>query len=34
MPWWGLLIIVTVACLILGGAAIAITIILKKGKDE
>ena len=34
MPWWGLLIIVTVACLILGGAAIAITIILKKGKDK
>lgn len=34
MPWWGLLIIVTVACLILGGVAIAITIILKKGKDE
>ena len=33
MPWWGLLIIVTVACLILGGTAIAITIILKKGKD-
>ena len=34
MPWWGLLIIVTVACLILGGAAISIAIILKKGKDE
>jgi hypothetical protein len=34
MPWWGLLIIVTVACLILGGVAIAIAIILKKGKDE
>lgn len=34
MPWWGLLIIVTVACLVLGGTAIAITIILKKGKDE
>ena len=34
MPWWGLLIIVTVACLILGGAAIAIAIILKKGKGE
>lgn len=34
MPWWGLLIIVTVACLILSGAAIAITIILKKGKDK
>ena len=34
MPWWGLLIIVTVACLILGGTAIAITIILKKKKDE
>ena len=34
MPWWGLLIIVTVACLILGGVAIAIVLILKKGKDE
>ena len=34
MPWWGLLIIVTVACLILGGVAIAITMILKKRKDE
>ena len=34
MPWWGLLIIVTVACLILSGAAIAITIILKKRKDK
>ena len=34
MPWWGLLIIVTVACLILGGVAIAITTILKKGKDK
>jgi hypothetical protein len=34
MPWWGLLIIVTVACLILSGAAIVIAIILKKGKDE
>ena len=33
MPWWGLLIIVTVACLILGGTAIVIAIILKKGKD-
>ena len=33
MPWWGLLIIVTVACLILSGAAIVIAIILKKGKD-
>ena len=31
--WRGLLIIVSTACLILGGAAIVIAIILKKGKD-